>query len=63
MGFAAEGDIMKRIEKILQKLWKKMLNIDLELPIKKMSYEKAMRNYGSDKPDLRFDMKVCTKRC
>ncbi|MBX3044757.1 MAG: aspartate--tRNA ligase [Candidatus Kapabacteria bacterium] len=58
MSFIDREDILEVTEKLFARVWKEVLNIDIELPIRRMSYETAMNNYGSDKPDLRFDMKI-----
>lgn len=41
-----------------KKLFKEVLNIDLEEHFQRMTYKEAMESYGSDKPDIRFDMKI-----
>lgn len=56
--FTEADDIMSLIEKMMQKLLKEVKGIDVELPIKRMSYDEAMRRYGSDKPDTRFAMEL-----
>ena len=58
MSFVDENDIMDIIEELLAYLFKKTLNITLETPFPKLSYETALRDYGTDRPDIRFDMKL-----
>lgn len=58
MSFIDEKDIQGIVENLLQFLWKKIFGLSLKLPIERMTYETAMRAYGSDKPDLRFDLKI-----
>jgi aspartyl-tRNA synthetase len=62
MSFIQEKDIQDIIEKLLHTICKKALNIDIPLPFSRMPYEQAFNDYGSDKPDLRFDLKIqdCT---
>lgn len=56
--FLKDVEIQTIIEKMFKKLFKTFLNIDLEIPFQRMSYEYAMNNYGSDKPDIRFENKI-----
>ncbi len=58
MSFVDENDVMNVTEGLIAKVFKDVKNIDIELPIKRMTYEKAINLYGSDKPDLRFDMPI-----
>lgn len=58
MSFASEEDVMNLTEKLVKEIFKKVKNIDIELPLMRMTYNEAMEKYGSDKPDLRFDMKL-----
>ena len=58
MSFVTEEDVMKMTEGLLKEVFKKVKNIDLNLPLMKMKYDDAIKYYGSDKPDLRFDMKI-----
>ncbi len=51
-------DVMEIAEGILRSVFKGCLNIELDKNIRKMSYKEAMDNYGSDKPDTRFDLKI-----
>lgn len=54
MSFVEPDDIISINEKLMQKIFKDSLNVDIELPIKRMPYKEAMERYGSDKPDIRF---------
>lgn len=58
MSFIEEEDIMGVVEGMVSIVFKKMLNIDLKTPFARLSYEDAMNQYGSDKPDLRFNMEL-----
>jgi aspartyl-tRNA synthetase len=60
MSFVEREDVMEVVEGFFSKVWKEILNIDIPTPFMKMKYSDAMINYGSDKPDLRFDMKINT---
>ena len=54
--FINEKDIQKYIEKMFKYTFKKVLNIDLKIPFERIDYSIAMNKYGSDKPDLRYDL-------
>lgn len=58
MSFVDENKIMTLIEDLLKTTIKKTLGIVLNTPFVKMKYEQAMNFYGSDKPDLRYDLKL-----
>ena len=62
MSFIDQEDILAVAEKILVKVWKEVLDYQINLPIPRMTYLDAMARYGSDKPDLRFDLEIvdCT---
>lgn len=53
--FVDEITIQTAIENLFKQLFKDIMNIDLVIPFKRMSYADAMEKYGCDKPDLRFD--------
>ena len=57
MSFIDEFDIMNVAENMIAHIFKKIKNIDIKLPLLKMKYVDAIDYYGSDKPDLRFEMK------
>ena len=58
LSFVDEDDVMDVNERLLQKLFKEILDIDIELPIQRMTWKEAMDRFGSDKPDLRFGMEL-----
>ena len=58
MSFVDEEDVMSLTENLIAYIFKKVKNIDIKLPLRKMKYDDAIEYYGSDKPDLRFDMKI-----
>ena len=58
MTFATEEMIYSTAEGMISAIWKDVKGVDLELPFPRISYDSAIRIYGSDKPDLRFDMKL-----
>lgn len=58
MSFVSEDDVMAVLEGMLQKVFKDVKGIDIKLPLMRMKYNDAINNYGSDKPDLRFEMKI-----
>ncbi len=58
MSFVDEEVIYQEHEKLMAEIWKKHLGVNIETPFPRMSYEKAMTTYGSDKPDIRFDVKI-----
>ena len=61
MSFVDQEDIIALAEEIVTALWK-LIGYEVKTPIPRMTYEEAMRRYGSDKPDLRFDIEIteCT---
>jgi aspartyl-tRNA synthetase len=58
MSFIEREDIIKVMEGLIAKIWKDIKGYDVALPIPHMTYEVAMTQYGSDRPDLRFGMKL-----
>lgn len=58
MSFIKEGDIQDIIERLLAKIWKQALNIEIKTPFRRMTYDVAFSTYGSDKPDLRFGLPI-----
>ncbi len=58
MSFVDEEDVMSLTEELIAHVFKEIKDIDIKLPLKRMEYDDAIKYYGSDKPDLRFDMKI-----
>ena len=58
LSFVDEEDLMDVNERLLQKIFKEVLDVDVELPIQRMTWQEAMDRFGSDKPDLRFGMEL-----
>lgn len=58
LSFVDVEDILEVNEGLFKRLFKEVLGEDLKTPFEKMTYTEAVENYGSDKPDIRFDMKI-----
>jgi aspartyl-tRNA synthetase len=59
MSFVNEQILQTTMEKLMAALWKDVLGIELQLPLRRMTYAEAMEKYGVDKPDLRCDLVLC----
>ena len=59
MSFVDQDDVMDLTERLIAHVFKEIKGIDIKLPLMKMKYDDAISKYGSDKPDLRFDMPIC----
>jgi aspartyl-tRNA synthetase len=58
MSFIDREDIFTLIEGLMKRTWKEILNIEIETPFRRMTYDEAISRYGSDKPDLRYGMQI-----
>lgn len=58
MSFVEAEDVMGLNERFIQKLFKEVLDKDIELPLRRIPYCEAMSKYGSDKPDTRFGLEL-----
>jgi len=58
MSFADEEAVMSLIEGLMAELFEKILGMTLALPIARLEYREAMERFGTDRPDLRFDMQI-----
>ncbi len=58
MAFVEQEDILNMFEGLIKYIFKQVKDIDYTEKVERMSWEDAMWNYGNDKPDIRFDMKV-----
>jgi aspartyl-tRNA synthetase len=58
MTFATEELIYELMEGLMAAVWKDLKGVEIQTPFRRMSYDDAIRKYGSDKPDLRFGMEI-----
>ncbi|WP_050696894.1 aspartate--tRNA ligase [Anaeromassilibacillus senegalensis] len=58
MSFVDQDDVMAIGEGFMKKVYKEVLDIDIETPFRRMTWHEAMDRFGSDKPDLRFGMEL-----
>lgn len=58
LSFVDVDDVISVNERLLHKLFKETIGIEIELPIQRMTYAEAMDRFGSDKPDIRFGMEL-----
>ena len=58
LSFVDVDDVIDVNERLLAKLFKEVLDVDVKLPIRRMTWKEAMNRFGSDKPDLRFGMEL-----
>ena len=58
MSFVEREDVFAIAEGYMKRLFKEVLDVDIPLPLPRLTYTQAMNDYGSDKPDTRFDMKI-----
>ena len=56
LSFVDVDDVIDVNERLLAHLFKEILDVDVNLPIQRMTWQEAMDRFGSDKPDLRFGM-------
>jgi len=59
MSFVEQEDILNMFEGLVKRIFKDVKEIDYDEKVERMSWEDAMWTYGNDKPDIRFEMKVC----
>jgi aspartyl-tRNA synthetase len=58
LSFVEIEDVMDINERMMQKVFKDLMNVDIQLPLPRMTYKEAMERFGSDKPDVRFGMEL-----
>jgi aspartyl-tRNA synthetase len=58
MSFITKEEVFTIVEGLMKLLFKEVWGINLDLPITRLTYEEALSKYGSDKPDLRFDLQI-----
>ena len=58
MSFVTQEDVMEIGEGFIREAYKKLLGVDIQIPLQRMTWQEAMNRFGSDKPDLRFGMEL-----
>jgi len=58
MSFVGVDDVIGMHETLVARIWKEILGVDVKLPMRRMPYSEAMNDYGIDRPDLRFGLKL-----
>lgn len=58
MSFVGQDEVIGMTEGFIKRLWKETLDVDVQLPLKRMPYKEAMERFGSDKPDTRIGMEI-----
>ncbi len=56
--FLSQDEILELAEKLLKRYFEEILGVDIKLPLRRMKFWDAMDDYGSDKPDTRYDLKL-----
>ncbi len=59
LSFVDVDDVIDVNERLIAKVFKEILDVDVKLPIQRMTWQEAMDRFGSDKPDTRFGMELC----
>lgn len=63
MAFAGQEEVMETMEAAVKTVWKEAKGIEFNEPFPQLTYDEAMKCYGSDKPDLRFPGKIAFSFC
>jgi aspartyl-tRNA synthetase len=58
MSFVDSNDVIGVHENLVARIWNRIIGINVTVPMRRLSYSQAMADYGTDRPDLRFDMKL-----
>lgn len=58
MSFVDSKDIIENIEGMMKKVFKEVLDVDLDIPFERLSFKESMERFGNDKPDLRFGLEL-----
>ncbi|MFT6398930.1 MAG: aspartyl-tRNA synthetase [Bradymonadia bacterium] len=65
MSFVDQDDIYDLMDRLMARIWKSVHNVELELPLPRLTYADAMERFGVDNPDMRYGMELtnCTLLC
>ncbi|MDQ1711703.1 MAG: aspartyl-tRNA synthetase [Frankiaceae bacterium] len=58
LSFLDEEDVYSLVEELVPRVWREVIGVEIPVPFPRISYAEAMRRYGSDKPDLRFELEL-----
>ncbi len=58
MSFGDQEDVVGLTEEVLAEVWRDVLGVEIDTPFARMDYDEAMRRFGTDKPDLRFELEL-----
>jgi aspartyl-tRNA synthetase len=58
LAFCDEGDVFSLIEGLFARLWREVLNVELTVPFPRLDIKESLLRYGSDKPDLRYELEI-----
>jgi aspartyl-tRNA synthetase len=58
LSFLDEEDVYALVEALIPRVWREVLGVEIPVPFPRMAFAEAMRRYGSDKPDLRFELEL-----
>lgn len=58
MSFVTQDDILALTERFIALVWKDILGVEVETPFRRMPFRDALEQYGSDKPDIRYDLRL-----
>ncbi|KAJ2848162.1 aspartate--tRNA ligase msd1 [Coemansia brasiliensis] len=58
MSFVSKEDIQDVLERLIQHIWRQIMNVDIKTPFRRMTFAEATSKYGSDKPDTRFGLEI-----
>ncbi len=58
MSFCTEEDVFTLIEGLFTRIWREVLGVELEVPFPRIDMQESLLKYGTDKPDLRYDLEI-----
>ncbi len=58
MSFCTEEDVFTLVEGLFARIWREILNVEIQIPFPRIDMQEALLRYGTDKPDLRYDLEI-----